>query len=292
MGAILVTGAAGFVGRRLVDALVARGGRVLALDRLAATQPGHQGVTHIVADLLNPASYESALAGVDCVIHLAAITGKARPAAFQRVNVDATKALIAACERAGVRRFVLMSSIAATYKARQHYPYADSKIAAEAAATASRLETVIVRPTMILGPGSPIEAALSRLARMPATPVFGDGQRRVEPVDVEDVVHFLAGVAGDPEAAGAVVELGGPTAYSMKELLAKLRGKTGSPRFVHVPLAFTRSVLGAVEGLLLPVLPFTAGQLATFANDSIATPHPLVTRHLSTRRTSPAAAAA
>ena len=291
MGAILVTGAAGFVGRRLVDVLAAKGERVVALDRVAASKPASDGVTHVVADLLNPASYEATLSGVDCVIHLAAITGKARPAAFQKVNVDATRALIGACEQAGVRRFVLMSSIAVTYTARQHYPYADSKIAAEAAARTSALETVIVRPTMILGPGSPIEEALTRLARLPATPVFGDGKRRIEPVDVEDVVQLLAGVARDPDAAGAVVELGGPAAYSMKELLGKLRGKSGSPAFLHVPLGLTRSVLGAVEGPLLPVLPFTAGQLATFANDSIATPHPLVSRHLASRRTSPAVAA-
>jgi nucleoside-diphosphate-sugar epimerase len=184
MGAILVTGAAGFVGRRLVGAFATRGESVIALDRVAASQTQDEGVTPVVADLLDPASYESLLAGVDCVIHLAAVTGKARLAAFQRVNVEATKALIAACERAGVRRLVLMSSIAVTYKARQHYPYAESKIAAEAAAQGSKLETVIVRPTMILGPGSPIEAALSRLARLPATPVFGDGKRLVEPVDV------------------------------------------------------------------------------------------------------------
>lgn len=292
MGAILVTGAAGFVGRRLVDALAAKGEQVVALDRVTDAIPKRDGVKPVVADLMNSESYEAALAGVDCVIHLAAVTGKARPDAFRKVNVEATKALIAACERAGVKRLVLMSSIAVTYKARQFYPYAESKIAAEAAARASKLDVVIVRPTMILGPGSPIEASLVRLARMPATPVFGDGKRKIEPVDVEDVVAFLAGVARDADAAGATVELGGPEAYTMKELLVKLRGKPGSPAFVHVPLGFTRSVLGVVEGPLLPVLPFTAGQLATFANDSIATPHPLVARHLKVRRVSPAARAA
>jgi nucleoside-diphosphate-sugar epimerase len=292
MGPILVTGAAGFVGRRLVGALAGKGEQVVALDRVADAIPKHDNIKPVVADLLNPESYESALAGVDCVIHLAAITGKARPDAFRKANVDATKALIAACERAGVKRLVLMSSIAVTYKARQFYPYAESKIAAEAAARDSKLDVIIIRPTMILGPGSPIEASLVRLARMPATPVFGDGKRKIEPVDVEDVVAFIAGVARDAEAGGATVELGGPEAYTMKELLAKLRGKSGSPAFVHVPLGFTRSVLGVVEGPLLPVLPFTAGQLATFANDSIATPHPLVARHLKVRRLSPSVRAA
>jgi nucleoside-diphosphate-sugar epimerase len=285
VGAILITGAAGFVGRRLVEALAASGEQVVALDRVE-TKP-QAGVTRLIADLLKPETYESALAGVDCVIHLAAVTGKAPRAAYKAVNVDATKALIAACERAGVKRLVLMSSIAVVFRARQHYPYADSKIAAEAAAKASKLDVIIVRPTMILGPGSPIEAALTRLAHMPATPVFGDGKRMIAPVDVDDVVRFLAGVARDIEASGQVIELGGPDAYSIKDLLRKLRGKPGSPKFVHVPLAMTRSFLGLVEGPLLPVLPFTAGQLATFANDSIATPHPLVARHLPVRRASP-----
>ncbi len=292
MGAILVTGAAGFVGRRLVDALAARGEQVIALARKAGAVAPRDGVTPLVGDLLNAADYESALTAVDCVIHLAAVTGKARPDAFQKGNVEATKTLIAACERAGVKRLILVSSIAVTFAARQHYPYAESKIAAEAAARASSIDVIIVRPTMILGPGSPIEASLLRLAHMPATPVFGDGKARVEPVDVQDVVDFLQAITRDPDAAGATIELGGPNAYSIKDLLAKLRRKPGAPAFVHVPLGFTRGILGAVEGPLLPVLPFTAGQLATFANDSIAAPHALVGRHLKTRRISPSAEAA
>lgn len=289
MGAILVTGAAGFVGSRLVDALAARGEQVIALARKAGSIAQRDGVTPLVGDLLNAADYESALKGVDCVIHLAAVTGKARPDAFQKGNVEATKVLIAACERAGVKRFILVSSIAVTFAARQHYPYAESKIAAEAAARASSMDVTIVRPTMILGQGSPIEASLLRLAHMPVTPIFGDGKTRVEPVDVQDVVDFLQAIARDPDAAGATVELGGPNAYSIKDLLAKLRRKPGAPAFMHVPLGLTRGFLGAVEGPLLPVLPFTAGQLATFANNSIAAPHALVARHLKTRRISPSA---
>lgn len=291
MSTIVVTGAAGFVGRNLTPKLVARGDTVIAIDRVArpANTPG--AVTWIEADLNDPTSYAGAISGVDCVLHLAALTGKARPEAFKRANVEATQALIRASEDAGVKRFVLMSSIAVTFAARAHYPYADSKIEAEARLRASKLGWTIVRPTMILGPGSPIQASLEKLALMPVTPVFGNGRCRIEPVDVQDVADLLAGLAHDDAASGAIVEIGGGDAVSMIELLKRLRqlaGASGSPRFLHVPLGLTRSFLGAVEGPALPVLPFTAGQLATFANDSVAEPSPHSTRHLPSRRKSPA----
>jgi hypothetical protein len=77
---------------------------------------------------------------------------------------------------------------------------------------------------------------------------------------------------------------------TMLELLARLRtgmGVGGKPNFVHAPLGLIRGTLAAVEGPLLNVLPFTAGQMATFANDSVAAPHPAMTRILPKRRASP-----
>ncbi|MET0386614.1 MAG: NAD-dependent epimerase/dehydratase family protein [Polyangiales bacterium] len=291
MSTIVVTGASGFVGRQLVAYLAARGDRVVAIARRPKPSDLPGGVTWLSADLLEPASYESALTDATCVLHLAAITGKARPEAYQRGNVDATAALLAAAERAGVQRFVLVSSIAAVFPDRRYYPYAESKIAAEKLVQASRLRTTIVRPTMILGDGSPIQHSLESLARLPFIPMFGDGERRVQPVDVADVVKLLAAIASDPDDVSAVVELGGPEVYSLKELLTRLRvlqGRQGqSPRFLHLPLALMRWFLALLERPLFSVLPLTAGQLASFANNSVATRHPLAERLLRERNTTP-----
>jgi nucleoside-diphosphate-sugar epimerase len=295
MSVIAVTGAAGFVGRRVVTALRARGHSVIAIDRAVASSESEDGVARVTADLLDPPAYAPSLAGVECVIHLAAMTGKAPPEIFRRINVDATKAVLDASAAAGAKRFILMSSIAVVFPARQHYPYADSKIAAEALVRAGPTPWTILRPTMIMGAGSPIQASLERLARLPATPVFGDGRRRIEPVDVEDVATLLAALAEDPAAVGATIEIGGPEAMTMRDLLSRLRataGASGRPRFLHAPLGLTRSVLAAIEGPALSILPFTAGQLATFANDSVASPHPLVAKHLPSKRPSPTPAAA
>ncbi len=283
MSAIIVTGAGGFVGRRLVDRLVARGDAVTGIGRGEQPADWPKDARWVRADLNDAASYENALSGADCVIHLAAITGKARPAAYRRGNVEATRALAEASARAGVKRIVFVSSIAAAFADRRHYPYAESKIAAEAVVREVPMPWVIVRPTMVLGPGSPIEDSLARLARFPVSPVFGDGRRQVEPVDVDDVADFLDALAHAPDVAGETIELGGGARFDMRDLYARLRaqrGGAGAPRFAPLPLGFFRFWLAAVEGPLLPVLPLTAGQLATFANDGIAAPHPIAARLL------------
>jgi NADH dehydrogenase len=229
------------------------------------------------------------------VLHLAAVTGKAAPADYQRGNVETTRALLGACDRAGVSRFVFVSTIAATFADRRFYPYAESKIAAEALVAASPINSVIVRPTMILGPGSPIELSLGKLAGLPVSPMFGDGLRRVQPIDVDDVVDVLAALAQGASIGDGVIEIGGRDTYDLRELYARLRtahGKAGSPRLMNLPLRLIRQMLAAVEKPLLPLLPLTAGQLATFANDGVAAPHPAAARLLPAPRSAPRALAA
>lgn len=288
---LVVTGAGGFVGKRLVRALRARGDAVIGIGRSEQPADWPADTRWVRADLGDAAAYESALAGATCVIHLAAVTGKARPAAYQRGNVDATRTLVEASTRAGVSRFIFVSSIAAAFPDRRHYPYADSKIAAEQIVREATIASVIVRPTMILGQGSPIEESLGKLASLPVSPVFGDGANRVQPIDVDDVVDLLVNLTTDA-VQGETIEVGGRDTYSMRDLYARLReahGGKGAPSFVHAPLGLSRWGLALIEGPLLPLMPLTAGQLATFANDSVAERHDAVRRLLPNPRSSPRA---
>jgi NADH dehydrogenase len=257
---------------------------VVAIARSAQPDAWPASSKWVRADLAEPASYRDALAGAETVMHVAATTGKARPAVYERNNVQATRALLEASAAAGVARFVFISSIAAAFPDRRYYPYAESKIAAEAAVKASTLTTLIVRPTMILGEGSPVQAGLARLGRLPLIPMFGSGKVLVQPIDVADLVRLLVGLVREPAPpSGTVLEVGGPETYSIAELVRRLRraaGIEGKARFLHLPIGLLRASLALLEGLLLPVLPFTAGQLASFANDSKATPPPLVQRLL------------
>lgn len=294
MSVIVVTGAAGFLGRRVVEQLVARGDQVIAIARRPRPADVPASVQWVVADVANPAGYEASLKGADAALHVAGVTGKASRRVLEQGNVEATGAFVGASERAGVKRLVFVSSIAVSFTDQRHYTYAATKAAAEGVVRASSIPYAIVRPTIILGRGSAIEASLGKLAGLPVAPMFGDGKRLVQPVDVDDVAAFLVALAHD-DVAGATIEFGGPAAYTMNELFARLRaarGVAGAPKFLHLPLKPLRELLALMEPLLLPVMPLTAGMLASFANDGAAAPNPIVDRLRPTRAESPARRAA
>ena len=273
MSAPFVTGGTGFLGSRLVDLLAAGSTPVRALTRSARTQ--RTGVEWIGGSILDPESYAARLDGVGTVFHLAAATGRATATDHARVNAGGTKALVAACRRAGVQRIIFVSSIAVTFPDIAAYPYARAKADAERVVRDGGVAFTIVRPTIIAGPGSPVLAGLRKLAALPVVPVLGPGTARVQPIWVDDVAVALVRMAADPAMEGETIDLGGPTVLTMRELLVAmhrvLRGR--EPRCVHVPLAPLRAGLAVAERFVGPVLPLTAGQLTSFTADGVATRH-------------------
>jgi nucleoside-diphosphate-sugar epimerase len=278
-GSVLLTGASGFLGERLVRRLAADGYHVVCLGR-RPPQPGSRNVEFIPGDLLDREACRRAMAGCHAVVHLAAATGKHRRVEHFRVNRDGTGAVVSEARRAGVRRFLFVSTIAAKFGDLSRYPYAQSKREAEQIVSASGLDWTIVRPTMIFGPGSPVLEGLRRLAGLPVVPVFGNGRAPVQPVFVDDLACALVAILGDPASTPRVIEIGGPDVRTVEELLLDLRGRMGirGRRVVHLPMGPIQALLGVMEPLLLPWLPVTAGQLATFANDGTAAPDPLTAK--------------
>jgi NADH dehydrogenase len=271
-GAVFVTGASGFLGSRLVPLLVRNGRRVVCLGRNAPSS-AIRGSEFIKGDLSDTASYRGALAKCGSVIHLAAVTGKKAPAEYFRVNRDGTAALVTEAGKAGARRFLFVSTIAAKFREVSRYYYAQSKQQAEEIVAASGLDWTIIRPTMIFGDGSPVLDGLRRLAALPVVPVFGSGRALVQPVFVDDLSAALAAVLDDPASSGRTIEIGGPEVLTMEELLLRVRKSAGIPdsRRIHLPAGMMSACLALVEPVLRPLLPVTAGQLASFTNDGTAT---------------------
>jgi len=271
MPALFVTGAGGFVGRRFIELAADRTDlRVTALVRNTLPDPMPEGVRFVSADLLNEA-WPPVLDGIDTVVHLAALTGKAPAAAFRRVNVTGTTRLLDACRAAGVRRFLFVSSIAAKF-ADTRYPYADSKRDAEAAVRASGMRTVIVRPTIILGPGSPIGERFRTLGTAPIVPVFGDGRALIQPVHVDDLARVMLALIERDRFDGETLEVGGPDVIMIEEFLRRVHrlARGFEARTLHVPVAPLRAFLSLLEKVSIALVPFTAGQLASFSNDGVA----------------------
>jgi NADH dehydrogenase len=140
-----------------------------------------------------------------------------------------------------------------------------------------KMPYAIVRPTIVLGLGSPILAKLRALAGGPVVAVIGNGKARVQPIDVGDVTDGLHLVLEKRAFDGTTRELGGPEVLSMQELLVRIRAALGKPsaRVVHVPYGPMRGGLIALEALLAGRSPVSAGQISAFVSDSVAAPDPL-----------------
>lgn len=277
---LFLTGASGFVGQRVLRCLAQAGHsdvRVLTRDVGRVALPS--GWRAIRGSLEAPERWSAELVGCETVMHLASPTGKISKGEYTRTIVLGTRRLLDHATRGGVERFLFVSSCAAGFTARRYYHYAQAKRAAEELVRASALETLIVRPTMVFGRGSQVLAGLRTLAMLPKPVLFGTGQNIVQPIAVEDLAVLLVAALDVRSWNGATITAAGPEPVTLEALMLRIRAASGGPESrgaLHLPLAPVREVLGLLEQLLLPVLPLTAGQLATFANDGRGEPHPLL----------------
>ena len=239
-GLAAVTGATGFVGRRLLPALAARGWRLRILARRPVapnTFPEHTetyAAETVIGDLADEAALAALTQGADVVIHAAGLIKAARRADFFAVNEGGAARLARA---AGPARMVMISSLAAREPALSDY--AASKRAAEAAAREALGERLtVLRPPAIYGPGDRETLALFQLAgASPLLPLPGPDSARLALAHVDDVVEAIGDQLEDPWAPG-VFGLGGakPEGYGWREIFttaAKVMGRR--PKLIRIP---------------------------------------------------------
>lgn len=274
---LAVTGANGFIGSHLCEALVRRGHAVRAivqpgtpLDNLAGLD-----VEIVRADLRDPESLLSPVSGCEVVFHLAAfVSDHGRKQTFDEINVRGTRRLVDACVRRGVRRFVFMSSLAVhTYRGhsagdedtprdQEVFEYGCSKRAGEEiverASRAGAVETVIIRPGLF--PFGPRDR--NGFARIAASlesgrfPVVNGGRAVVCTAYVENLAEGVA-IAGErPDAAGRTYVISDGRRVSWRQLLDAISGALEVPcTYTDVPsvLAYPVAVLWeGLNGLLFP----------------------------------------
>jgi NADH dehydrogenase len=272
---LCLTGASGFIGRRLLSRLAELGVpnvTVLARDpkKLQAdyARPSWRFIT---CDITQPLPADAIPRG-STVIHLASATGNADATTMQRVVVEGTRNVLAAADRAKARHFVYVSSIAAAYNDKRWAPYASSKAEAELSVNGAALPHTLVRPTMVFGSGSPNQEGLEKLATLAFPVLPGEGEVRVQPIHVDDLVEALIQIAGNRAVGRAPVPVGGPTQLTMRDLYAAIRRARGLPSREprRLPLEFLRRSLVFAGTLTASRFPVSAGQFVAFANDSVA----------------------
>jgi NADH dehydrogenase len=268
---ILVTGGTGFVGSKVVHALRTEERDVRCLVRRPARAGTLKtwGCELAAGDVTDPASLKEAVAGCDAVVHLVGIIA-GKPTDFERVMIGGTRNLLDAAKEAGVRRLVLMSALGTSAETKDLVPYYGAKWEMEQATKASGLEHVIFRPSFVFGrDGGALPLFVRQVRWSPVTPVVGDGERRLQPIWVEDVAAYFAKAVDLPVAANRTVELGGPDRVTWNELYERIARTLGKRRArLHLPVRLMR--VGAAAAELLPRPPITRDQLTMLeAGDNV-----------------------
>jgi nucleoside-diphosphate-sugar epimerase len=270
---ILVTGGAGVIGSRLVHGLVKAGHRVRVL-----TLQGDTYVSRLAGleceitygNVAEASSLQGVCDGVETVFHLAAVLLNDNAEVFRRVNAEGTRNLVDAAIKAGVKHFVLCSSISVTYP--WTTPYNASKREAERIVREqTSMRWTIVRPTLAYNEngGEEYRLFVEFLKRWPVGIFVGRGRARKNPVHVDDLMRGFLAVPGNPKSYGKTYPFcgGAPiTLWEMGRLALEHEGITKP--FVPLPVWLCR-VAATVMGKTMRRAPFTAHVIAGLTQDAL-----------------------
>ena len=269
---VTVFGGSGFVGTQLVQLLARRGYRI----RVAVRRPDLAGhlrplgdvgqVVPIQANVRNVESVRRAVAGAAMVVNLVGIGFERGRQRFDAVHVAGARSVATAAAAAGARSFVHMSVLGADPAAASLA--ARSRAAGEAAVFAAFPEAIVLRPSLLFGPGDSFFNLMGALARLfPVLPVIG-GNSRFQPVFVKDVARALLIAMEDGVKRGRIYELGGPEIETYRQLLQRVLAATGRNNPL-LPIGPGLGKLLAVPMGLLPTPLLTADQVIQLQSDNV-----------------------
>jgi 2-alkyl-3-oxoalkanoate reductase len=273
---ILITGPNGLIGSHVAERLQSQGHELRLMLRRTSDISFLEDVKayeRVEGDMRDAESLCRAVQGVDTVLHIGGLTKARREADYQAVNGKGTVDIAAAAANAGVRRFVYISSLAASgpspdgkprpldAEPRPIVPYGRSKLAGEVGvlAQARRMGVVILRPPVVYGPRDKAMLPLFKLAKLRFFPLYGDGLNRLSFIHVYDVADAVVSVTVDEKASGIYTACDGAQ-YTWRDVLSAFEKAMGKGRVLGLPTppAFYTAAgyaAGLVESLVRQTLP-------------------------------------
>jgi uncharacterized protein YbjT (DUF2867 family) len=254
-GKVLVTGATGFIGKRLIVALLAEGFQVRAVVRSPGMQFQNE-VETITGDLLDRLSLDPVLEGIDTAFYLVHSMAGGRTG-FERRDRQAVENFVSAANSAGLRRAIYLGGLGETGSGLSKH--LASRLGVAETLQSGNFMTTVLRAAIIIGSGGAsyeiIKALVERLPIM-ITPKWVS--TKCQPIAVRDVINYLTGCLLDERTAGNTFDIGGPEILTYREMMqrfAKIRNK--KILIVPVPL-LTPKLSSYWVGLVTPAKPSVA----------------------------------
>ncbi|HRJ51448.1 MAG TPA: NAD(P)H-binding protein [Candidatus Thiothrix moscowensis] len=240
---ILLTGASGFIGGHIRQALLAAGHHVTPVSR-------QHGLDF--TRMLTPQDWLPHLQNVEVVINSVGIIAETRGQTFAALHYRAPAALFRACVMAGVPRVVQISALGADEQA--FTPYQLSKKAADDVLRELPLEWFVLRPSLVYGEGGKSSALFRYMANLPVIPRVGDGGQRIQPVHVSDVVATVMQCL-QVASARRTLDVVGAYPLSFVEWLQAMRREAGKKPALTLPIPLGLVMASAQVGrFLVPML--------------------------------------
>ena len=270
---VLVTGATGFVGRRVVRELQAHHHDVRCLVHTPGRErlfPDRSVEVHY-GSIFDRAALTEAFYHVDAVIHLVGIIRETRSASFDQVHRQGLVNVITVASEVNIKHLLHVSALGATNN--PEYAYLSSKWRGEQELIGSGLPYTIFRPSVMFGEGDEFVNSLAGMLKSaPVMPIIGSGRNRFQPIAVDDVATCLALAVGREDLKGRTIELGGPDQLSYNEMVSVVARTLGSRRLrIHVPV-WMMYIAAAIMQRLLPRAPITTDQLRMVSLRNVAEP--------------------
>ena len=268
---VFLTGASGFVGSHILRRLLCEGHTVRALVRRRGSLHGQAELEEVEGDI-NSGNLSTFVAGCDAVINLVGIIYERGMKTFESVHHHGTRNLVAAARQNGVTRFVQISALRA--RPTDATEYHTTKFAAEEELLNSGIPFVVLRPSLIFGPGSAFTRQMVEVMRAVPflRPIPGTGKYRFRPIHVDDVTECFSQSLSNPAAAKQTIDLVGSEELNLDEIGNVIAESLGiQKKVLHIPMPFMKAA--ATFFSLLPVTPpVTALQLRMMKEGSTADP--------------------
>lgn len=251
---VLVTGAGGFIGRRLVSELLQRGYRVRCLVRRTAATL--DGVEQVQADLLWPETLPAALDGVQIAYYLVHSMGQGG-GDFADQDRRAARNFVVAADAAGVRRVIYLGGLGETGDNLSHH--LASRLEVASILQTGRFLTTFLRAAVIIGYGGvSYEMVHSLVRRLPVMITPRWVSTRNQPIAVADVIAYLAGCLEVPATAGETFDIGGPDILTYREMMERFAAVLGRRLWIIPVPVLTPRLSSYWVGLVTPVKPAIA----------------------------------